>query len=66
VFKKLTVQQKMVMIFSEAIPAIRSKLFCLVVFFWAKKELPLVAFFCPEKIQQSFKRLSTSIRAMEL
>jgi hypothetical protein len=30
----------------------------------AKKELPLVAFFCQEKLQQSCKRLSTAIGAI--
>jgi hypothetical protein len=32
-------------------------------FSWAKKELPAVALFHPEKIQASFARLSTAIRA---
>jgi hypothetical protein len=29
----------------------------------AKKELPLVTFFCQEKLQQSCKRISTTIGA---
>jgi hypothetical protein len=36
----------------------------LLLFSKAKKELPLVAFFCQEKIQQSCKRLSTAIGAI--
>jgi hypothetical protein len=58
VLKTLKFNQK-----SVAIPAIRSKLFCLVFFSRAQKELPPVAFFCQEKIQQSCKRLSTTIWA---
>jgi hypothetical protein len=38
-------------------------LFVLLFFSKAKKELSLVAFFCQEKIQQSFTRLSTTIGA---
>jgi hypothetical protein len=38
-------------------------LFVLLFFSKAKKELPLVAFFRQEKIQQSFTRLSISIGA---
>jgi hypothetical protein len=38
----------------------------LLLFSKAKKELPLVAFFCQEKMQQSCKRLSTTIGAISV
>ncbi len=38
-------------------------LFVMLFFSKSKKELPLVAFFCQEKIQQSFTRLSITIGA---
>jgi hypothetical protein len=38
----------------------------LLLFSKSKKELPLVAFFCQEKMQQSCKRLSTAIGAISV
>lgn len=55
--------ERMSFFFLEHDPALRFKLTRILVFFLGKKELPLVALFCPEKIQVSFIRLSTAIRA---
>jgi hypothetical protein len=49
--------------FRSYFPLSIPSLFVLLFFSTSKKELPLVAFFCQEKIQQYFTRLSIAIGA---